>query len=153
MTNLISMSDISSALTGGIIIGCSVILLMLLIGRIAGISGIFWNAAKLPRHKEQEKSLLSERLWRWLFILGLPLGSLVASSLFSIVPSAPSNNLLLTIISGVLGGFGVRIGSGCTSGHGVCGIGRFSKRAIIATLVFMSSGILTVICVNLLGGL
>ncbi|MCL4153861.1 UNVERIFIED_CONTAM: hypothetical protein GTU68_039530 [Idotea baltica] len=117
-------------------------MLMLFLGRIAGISSIFWSALT-P----------ADQLWRWLFLLGLPLGAWLGKVLFAAVPSsAPSNNMVLAVVAGLLVGFGVKMGSGCTSGHGVCGIGRFSIRSIVATLVFISSGVLTVVIVNLLGG-
>lgn len=136
---------------GGLIIGLSAVLLMYLLGRIAGISGIFWRAVEPGKLS----SYFSEdRLWCWLLVLGLPLGAWLASIFFDIEPSAPaSNNPLLIIISGLAVGFGSKLGSGCTSGHGVCGISRFSTRSIIATLIFMGSGIATVFIASKFGGL
>ncbi len=119
-------------LLGGMIIGVSTLILLLLNGKVAGISTIFWNFCT---SKNMESAL---------FIIGLPLGALSAYSIFGISqPILPSNTFLI-LLAGFLVGFGVNRGSGCTSGHGVCGIGRFSIRSIVATLCFMASGIVTV---------
>ncbi len=144
------MDNFMSPIVGGLIIGLSAVLMMYLLGRITGISGILWGAIQ-PASMEDYVS--RDRLWRWLFVLGLPLGALLARVLFDVTPgSVPSSNIPLTIASGLFVGVGVKLGSGCTSGHGVCGISRFSKRSMIATLVFMGSGIATVFIVNLVGG-
>ena len=133
-----------SALIGGGLIGASAILLLLFNGRIAGISGIL-NAALNPREAEGG--------WRLLFLAGLILGA------GAYVWTRPDANptpvpipLWLLGIAGFLVGFGTRMGSGCTSGHGVCGLGRFSLRSLVATLVFMATGIATVFVVRQLTG-
>jgi uncharacterized membrane protein YedE/YeeE len=126
------MDAIFLPLLGGMIIGVSTLILLLFNGKVAGISTIFWNFCT---SKSMESSL---------FIIGLPLGALIAYSILGVSqPTLPSNTSLI-LLSGFLVGFGVNRGSGCTSGHGVCGIGRFSIRSIVATLCFMASGIMTV---------
>lgn len=132
-----------NALIGGLIIGLAATLLFTLAGRIAGISGIVTAAIKPG----------NDRAWRWLFILGLILGGF-AYHYFS---GAPAPELArqsygLAIAGGLIVGIGVRRGSGCTSGHGVCGIARFSKRSIASTIVFMAAGIITATIVNILMG-
>jgi uncharacterized membrane protein YedE/YeeE len=119
-------------LLGGMIIGVSTLILLLLNGKVAGISTIFWNFCT---SKSMESAL---------YIIGLPLGALIAYSILGVSqPTLPSNTFLI-LLAGFLVGFGVNRGSGCTSGHGVCGIGRLSIRSIVATLCFMASGIVTV---------
>ncbi len=131
------------AVFGGILIGLSAILLMWLIGRIAGISGIIWGAiAGEP----------NDRLWRVLFLIGLIVGALVFHSISGHPIPAVNENYPLAIIAGLLVGLGVKLGSGCTSGHGVCGIGRFSPRSTVATVVFMAVGIATVALLKLFTG-
>ena len=126
------MDAIFLPLLGGMIIGVSTLILLLLNGKVAGISTIFWNFCT---SKSMESAL---------FIIGLPLGALIAYSILGVSqPTLPSNTFLI-LLAGFLVGFGVNRGSGCTSGHGVCGIGRLSIRSIVATLCFMASGIVTV---------
>lgn len=125
----------STPLFGGLLIGMSAMLLLLANGRIAGISGLAWRA-------------LSDRplaLWRWMFLVGLVLGTFVYHKLSGApTPEPASNPVALTVFAGLVVGFGVQLGSGCTSGHGVCGLGRLSKRSLVATLVFMAAGMVTV---------
>src|SRR6056300_232003 len=132
-----------NALYGGLIIGLSATLLFALAGRIAGISGIVTAAIKPG----------SDRAWRWLFIVGL----LLVGFAYHYFSGAPAPQLArqsywLAIAGGLIVGIGVRRGSGCTSGHGVCGIARFSKRSIVSTVVFMGAGIVTATLVNILLG-
>lgn len=121
------------SLVGGILIGISAIWLMLFHGRIAGISGIVKTAIF------QEDG----RAWRILFVLGLIVGGAVGFHLtgfsFSYRQGFPVH---LIIIGGFLVGLGTSMGSGCTSGHGVCGISRISSRSIIATIVYLTVGII-----------
>lgn len=121
-----------SALIGGILIGLAAVGLMALNGRIAGISGIV-GAARGARGEELG--------WRLAFVLGLFLGPwlvlAVNGSLPPVVLDAPLGAI---IAGGLMVGFGSRLGSGCTSGHGVCGLARFSPRSLIATLAFTASG-------------
>ena len=130
-----------SALIGGLLIGTSVILFFILNGRMTGISGIASNF------------LISKdnRIENLLFLIGLILGPLVYT-LFSgqEINISITNSLFLLIIGGVLVGFGTRLSSGCTSGHGISGISRFSLRSIIATMTFIIVGILTVLISNIL---
>lgn len=134
-----------SALLGGALIGLSAALLMLLTGRIAGISGIFGGCLALRA---------SDRAWRLAFVAGLvaaPLLSALAGFPLA-VPLMPTS-WMVTISAGLLIGFGTRLGSGCTSGHGVCGIARFSPRSIAATAIFMVTAMIVVFLVrHVLGG-
>ena len=122
-------------LVGGVLIGASAVLLMLFIGRIAGVSGIIWGAFTADD---------TDKLWRWMFVIGIVVGAF----LFHIISGKPypliNDNIALAAVAGLLVGVGVKLGSGCTSGHGVCGMSRLSTRSIIATVVFMVVGIITV---------
>ena len=138
--NIVNFTPIS-ALTGGLIIGFSVFLFFILNGRMAGISGIASNF------------LISKnnRIDNLLFLIGLILGPLIYSYFASQkIEISISNSLFLLIGGGVLVGLGTRISGGCTSGHGISGVGRFSLRSIIATITFMIVGILTVLVTNIL---
>ncbi len=126
------------ALAGGIIIGLASWLVLVSLGRVAGISGIA-NAALF----EQGQASTQDGNWRWFFLGGLIAGGAVFAAWLAIPVPAPRSPWLL-IVAGLLVGFGTVIGSGCTSGHGVCGIGRRSTRSLIATCVFMITGALTV---------
>ena len=129
-----------SALLGGALIGISVTLLLLFNGRIAGISGILNGVFILPR---------DEKTWRILFLLGLILGAALFNQLMPNFFSPRQNYPFWLLVSGgLLVGFGTRMGSGCTSGHGICGIARLSIRSILATLTFMASGIFTVFIIR-----
>lgn len=132
-------------LTGGLLIGISAVALLLFLGRIAGISGIVWGAV----------SGQSDNLWRWMFVLGLLVGPLLYHAVTGTPhPEASPLQWWHATAGGLLVGIGVKLGSGCTSGHGVCGIGRLAPRSLIATMTFMASGIATVYVVrHLLGGL
>jgi uncharacterized protein len=131
------------ALLGGVLIGISVSLMLLWKGRVTGISGIV-NGVLTPAK--------DDTLWRWYFIAGLVLGGFVTKSFKSDVFSAPLNTDDWTIVvAGLLVGFGTVLGSGCTSGHGVCGISRFSPRSLVATLVFISAGVFGVAIFRQLG--
>ncbi len=128
---------------GGLLIGGSAVLLLLVLGRIAGISGIVWGAI----------SDQADNSWRWLFILGLLAGPLLYHAASGTPYPAPSAQpWWFALIGGVLVGIGVKMGGGCTSGHGVCGIGRLSMRSLVATLTFMATGIVTVFVLNYLPG-
>ena len=129
------------AFTGGLIIGLAVVVFFLLNGRLVGISGIASNA--LTEKENKFDNLL--------FLLGLIIAPFIYS-LFSNggINISISNSYVLMIAAGLLVGIGTRISGGCTSGHGISGIGRFSLRSIIATITFMIVGILTVYIKNLL---
>ncbi|MBA3702599.1 MAG: YeeE/YedE family protein [Rubrobacteraceae bacterium] len=132
-----------SGLAGGMLIGLATALLMLFNGRIAGISGIVGG---LLGRKASEVG------WRAMFAAGLLLGALAyvlaVGGTFSVKVEA---SLPVMVAAGLLVGLGTRLGSGCTSGHGVSGIARLSRRSIVATLVFMGAAALTVFVVGLVG--
>lgn len=123
------------SLIGGLLIGFSTLLMILWLGKIAGISGIvgqLWSAAA------------GDRAWRLAFISGLMLAPL----LYVCWAPLPAVNIATStpglVVAGLLVGFGTRLGSGCTSGHGVCGLSRLSLRSLVATLMFMATAILVV---------
>jgi uncharacterized membrane protein YedE/YeeE len=124
-----------SALFGGALIGLAASLFMLLNGRIAGVSGILGGLFK---------SSGSGVVWRIAFTAGLVMTPLLYSAFFTLPESRIDANTALLVIAGLLVGIGTRYGSGCTSGHGVCGLSRFSLRSLVATVVFMFFGFLTV---------
>ena len=130
-------------LTGGILLGLSAIWLLLTLGRVAGISGIAWGSIAGP-----------DRGWRWLFLVGLLLGGLLTHTVIGQpLPDESTAPTWLIAISGLLVGIGTRMGGGCTSGHGVCGLGRRSPRSVTATITFMTLGIVTVFVMqNLIEG-
>ena len=132
MTNFTPLS----AAIGGALIGLSSVLLMLLTGRIAGISGIFGG---LLNRGSNDKG------WRIAFIAGLILAPLLAGGIGHAMPT-PQLPASWTVIiaAGLLVGFGTRLGGGCTSGHGICGVARLSVRSIAATGIFMLTAIVTV---------
>ncbi len=124
------------ALVGGVLIGLAATVHLLFSGRVAGVSGIFFGLLK-PK--------LGDVLWRFKFIAGLVLAGVIAH-FFLDAPFANTagRSLLITAIAGFIVGFGTKLGSGCTSGHGVCGLSRMSPRSMVATLTFMALGIATV---------
>ena len=138
--NIVNFTPIP-AFTGGLIIGLAVAVFFLLNGRLVGISGIASNA--LTEKENKFDNLL--------FLLGLIIAPFIYS-LFSNggINISISNSYVLMIAAGLLVGIGTRVSGGCTSGHGISGIGRFSLRSIVATITFMIVGILTVYIKNLL---
>ena len=122
------------SLVGGLILGVATVILLLGIGRIAGISGIVSSVLK-PKRVE---------MWQVLFIAGLVLSPLLYSVFRPLPDIEVTTSLPLLIAAGLLVGFGTRLGSGCTSGHGICGNARLSPRSIVATATFMAFGIITV---------
>jgi hypothetical protein len=125
-----------SAAVGGALIGLAAVLLMLFTGRIAGISGIMGGLFN-PRS--------DDRLWRLAFVAGLiaaPLAAALAGHPVA-VPQLPASAVTIAI-AGLLVGFGTRLGNGCTSGHGICGIARLSPRSLAATAVFMAAAVIVV---------
>ena len=123
------------ALVGGLLIGTAATLTLWTSGRIAGISGILAGSLF---HKGQEA------FWRGLFLCGLLLGGATYSLFNGGLEIETEATPLMTILAGLLVGFGTRMGNGCTSGHGVCGIARFSRRSLVATITFMMVAMLTV---------
>ncbi len=129
------MTAYLTPLAGGLMIGVAASGVLLLLGRIAGISGILWSAI----------GGADDRAWRWCFLAGLLAGPLLYHGLSgNPYPDGPALDWPFAVAGGLLVGFGTRLGSGCTSGHGVCGIARLSTRSIVATLTFMATGIITV---------
>ena len=128
-------------LIGGMLIGAAAVILYWFNGRIMGVSGITSKLLVKPD---------KDFWWRFVFVLGLVLGGLIYQMRFPVTVVINASGLCL-IIAGLLVGFGTVIGNGCTSGHGICGIARLSKRSIVATIVFMGTGILTVWVKRILG--
>jgi len=126
-----------SALLGGTILGVSALLLLFLNGRIAGISSILSDSFKSLAKKPQWQ-------WQWSFILGLILSPLVLTAFNYQITTQIDLSWPAIIIGGFLVGIGTHLGSGCTSGHGICGIGRLSPRSMVATCVFMIVAIIVV---------
>jgi uncharacterized membrane protein YfcA len=132
------------SLIGGVLIGLSAALLLLFNGRVAGISGIFGGL--LIRRA-------GDVAWRASFVAGLLAGGFLMTLIMpSAFPSAPLRSAPVIALAGLLVGFGTRLGNGCTSGHGVCGISRFSVRSMVATVVFMTTGVASVFVFNHLLG-
>jgi uncharacterized membrane protein YedE/YeeE len=144
---MIEPGSIPAALTGGAIIGLAAALMLAVNGRILGVSGI---AAGLVA----AGSSGSERLLRAAFLIGMLAGGIAIGKMFpAALPGAMSSNHLLLGVAGLAVGFGTRLGGGCTSGHGVCGMARLSPRSLVATGVFMTVGIATVFVIrHVLGG-
>ena len=123
-----------SALLGGASIGLGALLLLVGAGKIAGISGILAGLGKQP-----------DKGWRLAFLLGLVgVPAILFASQRVMVPVLADVSLFKLVLAGLLVGIGTRLGNGCTSGHGICGIGRFSVRSVVATLVFIAAGMATV---------
>ena len=140
------MSDFTPvpALLGGGLIGLAASAMLLTNGRIAGISGVYGGLLK---------PVAGDIGWRASFIGGLvAAGALLAVFAPDAVQASADRSLLATAVAGLVVGFGVRMGNGCTSGHGVCGLSRFSRRSLVATLTFMATGITTASLVQLLWG-
>ena len=136
--NIINFTPVTATI-GGMIIGLAVVIFFLFNGRLVGISGIASNALT-------EKDNKFDNL---LFLLGLILGPIIYGLFASKeINITISNSFILLIFAGLLVGIGTRVSGGCTSGHGISGIGRFSLRSIIATITFMVVGILTVLIKN-----
>jgi uncharacterized membrane protein YedE/YeeE len=128
-----------ASLAGGILIGLAAALLLLANGRVAGISGILGGLLRPAR---------GDLAWRVAFLAGLFLAPLVWLTLRAMPPAQIDHSPTLLALAGLLVGLGTRFGSGCTSGHGVCGIARLSPRSLTATACFMVAGIVTVFIVR-----
>jgi len=129
-------------LIGGLLIGLAAAIMLLGNGRIAGVSGLFARAFGISSGD-------TPRQLAWAFIIGLPIGAGLVELVIGVNANFPTPTVLL--IAGAIVGFGTRLGSGCTSGHGICGVSRLSTRSIVATLTFMAAGVLTVTMMRLLG--
>jgi hypothetical protein len=141
-----NLNDLILAVLGGLLIGGGAALLLAYNGQVAGISGIL-NGLLHPRRPGAG--------WRTAFVVGLLVGGVVVLLGYpGAYPAVHPRSIWLIVPAGLLVGFGTRIGAGCTSGHGVCGIGRLSPRSVVATMTFTITGGVTVLVVNhLLGAL
>lgn len=124
-------------LIGGTLIGLAAALMLLGLGRIAGVSGLAARAIGIADRGAPRGIAIS-------FIIGLPLGALIVSRWVGGVETQFSASPITLLLGGLLVGFGTRLGSGCTSGHGVCGMSRLSPRSLAATAMFMTAGFVTV---------
>ena len=141
--NIVNFTPVESLL-GGLIIGLAVAILYLLRGNYAGVSKIYYYVIFANKNGF---------LWRLLFIVGLIIGPIILSffSYNDLGFEMPNTNPIIVILGGLLVGYGTQLGSGCTSGHGVCGIGRLSIRSIVGTCVFVAAGVVTVFVTRTLG--
>lgn len=138
------LNSILMATAGGALIGLAASLLLWGTGKIAGISGILGS---LFRQSTPNKA------WRLLFILGLVFGGLITVMVAPNHIAEPSTRSPMAVaVAGLMVGFGTRLGNGCTSGHGVCGLSRFSKRSLFATLSFMATGFMTATLIQWIWG-
>ncbi len=131
-------------LIGGLMIGTAAAIMLLGLGRIAGVSGLAARATGLSGEGAPWAVAAA-------FVAGLPLGAAVIAAALGPVETRFPTSLATIVLGGLLVGFGTRLGSGCTSGHGVCGMSRLSPRSLIATASFMAAGIATVAAMNALG--
>lgn len=141
---MVEFGDLGRGLVGGAMVGLSASLLLLFNGRIAGISGIvggLFGASAGPH------------AWRIAFLAGLILGPVLLIQVTGRVPAPVVTPLWLLLPAGLLVGYGTRMGSGCTSGHGVCGLARRSPRSLAAVLIFMATAVMTVLLVRHVVGL
>ena len=134
------MQDGIQALRGGVLIGLASWILLAGAGRISGVSTIVSGVLTTRRQSSA---------WRWWFLFGLGAGGAFFSWALQI-PHIPTRSVLVLVPAGLLVGFGTVLGSGCTSGHGVCGLGRRSRRSLVAVIVFMVTAITTVEIISLL---
>jgi hypothetical protein len=132
-----------AGLIGGVLIGLAAAIMLLGAGRIAGVSGIAARAFGLA-----ESSM--PRAGAWAFVIGLPLGAWIVTTQTA-APTPAFAGPVTLVIAGLVVGIGTRLGSGCTSGHGVCGMSRLSQRSLVATATFMLTGFATVALMNAFG--
>jgi len=131
----LTSTEVLRAVSGGMLIGAGSATLLLLNGRIAGVSGILGNVIR---------EAIGEQGWRLGFLLGLLVPAIILGTGLVSFP----RHWALAVVAGLLVGAGTQIGSGCTSGHGVCGLANLSTRSLVATLVFMTSAVVTVFLVR-----
>ena len=134
------VDDYGQALSGGILIGLASWILLAGVGRVAGISGI--TAGVLTSRKQSSG-------WRWAFLIGLAAGGALFTWLLDI-PHIVTRHWIVLVPAGFMVGFGTVLGSGCTSGHGVCGLGRRSSRSLVAVIIFVGTAMLTVLLASLM---
>lgn len=141
---MITFDEILTALGGGVLIGLSATILLAMNGRVAGISGILEKV--LPPQSEDAR-------WRMAFLISMIVTGVALSPALPEAYTTIDRPILLVALAGLLVGYGTRLGNGCTSGHGVCGMARFSKRSFAAVGMFLMTGIITATVVGqLLGG-
>jgi uncharacterized protein len=140
---MIVMEPISPyiATAGGLLIGAAAAVLLLLSGRIAGISGMLAAATRIAAEGAPWRHAAA-------FVLGLPLGAVLIATAVRAPEIAITSSVPLLVMAGLLVGFGTRLANGCTSGHGVCGVARLSRRSLVATATFMAAAIATVFLVR-----
>ena len=131
-------------LLGGLMIGVAAAVMLLGAGRIAGVSGLAARAAGISREGAPRRVAAA-------FVIGLPLGAMLVSAILGPIETRFPSSIWTLLVAGFIVGIGTRMGSGCTSGHGVCGVSRLSPRSLIATATFMVAGIATVTAMNVLG--
>jgi hypothetical protein len=129
-------ANLIGGLVGGVLIGLAAVLLLAFNGRIAGVSGILGGLITFGER--------NERLWRLAFLLGLIAGPALYRLFYGVLPLQIQADIPILAAAGLLVGLGTRIGSGCTSGHGVCGLARLSPRSLLATITFIILGMVTV---------
>nr|WP_052879553.1 YeeE/YedE family protein [Vibrio coralliirubri] len=148
------------AFFGGMLLGASAIILMLGIGRVAGISGIVSRLLPSKKQKRLESGSESssgtriektEKHWRLAFVVGMVVSGWLLIPTGYQLPQLEEINFAVVIIAGLLVGFGTKVANGCTSGHGIVGMARLSKRSIVATCVFMGVAMATVLVKNMIG--
>lgn len=144
MGDLLANAMPVQGLIGGLMIGTASAIMLLGLGRIAGVSGLAARATGITIDGAPSPLAIA-------FVIGLPLGAALVALMLGPVAARFEQGIVTLVIGGLLVGFGTRLGSGCTSGHGVCGMSRMSPRSLIATATFMASGIATVAAMNGLG--
>lgn len=134
----VNFTPLASAL-GGLMIGLVAVILLNVVGRIAGISGILGGGLALPS---------GDVLWRFAFVAGLLAAPLIWRAVAPLPPIRIDAGWPVLVVAGLLVGYGTRLGNGCTSGHGVCGLSNLSPRSLAAVLTFMATGFMTVFAVH-----
>ena len=144
MDSLLANAMPIQGLIGGLMIGTASAVMLLALGRIAGVSGLAARAVGITIDGAPRSLAIA-------FVVGLPLGALLVATLLGPVQAHFEQGIPALVIGGLLVGFGTRLGSGCTSGHGVCGLSRLSTRSLVATATFMLAGFATVAAMNAMG--
>ena len=144
MDDLLANAMPLQGLIGGLMIGTASAIMLLGLGRIAGVSGLAARATGITVDGAPRPLSIA-------FVVGLPLGALLVALILGPVEARFEQGIVALVIGGLLVGFGTRLGSGCTSGHGVCGMSRLSARSLVATATFMLTGFATVAAMNAMG--
>lgn len=144
MSEVLARAMPVQGLIGGLMIGIASAIMLLGLGRIAGVSGLAARATAIAADGAPRPLSVA-------FVIGLPVGAALIASALGPVAAHFDQGVIALVIGGLLVGFGTRLGSGCTSGHGVCGVSRLSPRSLIATATFMAAGFATVAILNAAG--